>query len=40
MVRNILSFTFCYKFYLVLNKIKSKFVIDESKYTCGYCKII
>jgi hypothetical protein len=39
MVKDILSFVFCYKFYLV-NIIKAKFVIDESKYTCGYCKII
>jgi len=40
MVRYILSFVFCYKFYSVINKIKAKFVIDESKYMCGYCKII
>ncbi len=29
-----------YKFYLVINKINVKFVIGESKYVCGYCKII
>jgi hypothetical protein len=28
--RNIPSFMFCYKFYLVINKIKVKFVIGES----------
>jgi hypothetical protein len=32
MVRNIPSFVFCYKFYLVINKIKAKFVISEYKY--------
>jgi hypothetical protein len=40
MVRDIPSFVFCYNFYLVINKIKVKFVIDESKYVCGFCKII
>jgi hypothetical protein len=30
MVRDIPSFVFCYKFYLVINKIKVKFLIDES----------
>jgi hypothetical protein len=40
MVRNIPSFVFCSKFYLVINKIKAKFVICEIKYVCGYCKII
>jgi hypothetical protein len=40
MVRDIPSFVFCYKFYVVINKIKAKFVIVESKYMCGYCKII
>jgi hypothetical protein len=40
MVRNIPSFVFCYKFYLVIIKIKAKFVIIESKYVCEYCKII
>jgi hypothetical protein len=32
MVRNIFSFMFCYKFYLIIQKIKIKFVIDENKY--------
>jgi hypothetical protein len=32
MVRDIPSFVFRYKFYLVINKIKAKFVIGESKY--------
>jgi hypothetical protein len=40
MVRDIPSFVFCYNFYLVINKIKAKFVIGESKYVWGYCKII
>jgi len=40
MVRDIPSFVFCYKFYLVINKIEAKFVISESKYVCEYCKII
>ncbi len=40
MVKNIPSFMFCYKFYLVIKKIKAKFVIGESKYVCGYSKII
>ncbi len=33
-------FVFCYKFYLIILKIKAKFLISESKYVCGYCKII
>jgi hypothetical protein len=36
MVRDIPSFVFCYKYYEVINKIKVKFVIGESKYVCGY----
>jgi hypothetical protein len=40
MVGNIPSFVFCYKFYLVINKMKAKFVIGESNYMCGHCKII
>jgi hypothetical protein len=40
MIRDIYSFVFCYKFYLVINKIKAKIVINESKYVCEYCKII
>jgi len=38
--KKIPSFMFCCKFYLVINKIKAKFVIGESKYVCGYYKII
>jgi hypothetical protein len=40
MVRNIPSFVFCYKFYLIIKKTKVKFLIGENKYMCGYCKII
>jgi hypothetical protein len=40
MVRDIPSFVFCYKFYLFIRKIQAKFVIGESKYVCGYYKII
>jgi hypothetical protein len=40
MVRDIPSFVFCLKNYLVINKIKAKFLISESKYMCEYCKII
>jgi hypothetical protein len=40
MVRDILSFVFCYKFYLIIKKINIKCVIGESKYVYGYCKII
>jgi len=40
MVRDTPSFVFCSRFYLVINKIKAKFVIGESKYVCGYYKII
>jgi hypothetical protein len=32
MVIDIPSFVFWYKFYLVINKIKAKFLISESKY--------
>jgi hypothetical protein len=32
MVRDIPSFVFCFKFHLVINKIKAKFLISESKY--------
>jgi hypothetical protein len=39
MVKDIPSFVFCYKFYLVIKRMKAKFVIGESKYVCGYCKI-
>jgi hypothetical protein len=40
MVRDIPFCVFRYRFYLIINKIKAKFVIGESKYVCGYCKII
>jgi hypothetical protein len=40
MVKDISFFVLCYKFYLVINKIKAKFVINESNYVCEYCKII
>jgi len=40
MVRDIPSFMFYYKFYLLIKKFKAKFLIGESKYVCGYCKII
>jgi hypothetical protein len=40
MVRETPSFVFCYRFYLVTNKIKVKFLIGKSKYVCGYYKII
>jgi hypothetical protein len=40
MVIDIFLKMFCYKFYLVVKKGKVKFVIGESKYMCGYCKII
>jgi hypothetical protein len=31
MVREIPSFVFCYKFYLIIQKIKAKFLISENK---------
>ncbi len=40
MVKDIPSFVFCYKFYLIIQKIKTKFILGENKYVCGYCKII
>jgi hypothetical protein len=40
MVRNIPYFVFCYKFYLIIQKTKTKFLIGENKYVCTYCKII
>jgi len=39
MVRYIPSFVFCYKFYLIIQKIKAKFLVNENKYMCKYCKI-
>jgi len=45
--KDVLSFVFCYKIYLIIKIIKiiikiikAKFLIGESKYMCGYCKII
>jgi hypothetical protein len=38
--KNIPSFMFCYKFYLIIQKIKGKFLVGENKYVCGYYKII
>jgi hypothetical protein len=40
MEKDIPSFVFCYKFYLIIKNINVKFVNGESKYMCGYCKII
>jgi len=40
MVRDILSFVFCYKYYLIIQKIEAKFLIGENKYVCKCCKII
>ncbi len=34
------SFCVLLQILLVIKKIKAKFVIGESKYVCGYCKII
>jgi hypothetical protein len=39
MVRDILFFVFCDKFYLIIFQIKAIILIGESKYVCGYCKI-
>jgi hypothetical protein len=30
----------CYKFYLIIQNIKAKFLVGENKYVCGYCKIL
>jgi hypothetical protein len=38
--KKIPSFVFCYKIYLIIQKIKAKFLISENKYVCEYCKII
>ncbi len=38
MVVDIRSFVFYYKFYLIIQKIKAKFLVGENK--CEYCKII
>jgi len=40
MVKHIRSILFCYKFYLIIKKIKAKSLVGESKYMCMYCKII
>jgi hypothetical protein len=40
MVKDIPLFVFCYKFYLIIKKIKAKFLVGENKYVCGYYKII
>jgi hypothetical protein len=40
MVRNILPFVFCYKFDLIIQKIKANFLVGENKYMCKYYKII
>jgi len=32
MVKDIFSFVFCYNFYLIIQKIKAKFVVGENKY--------
>ncbi len=33
-IKNIFSFVLCHKFYLIIQKIKAKFVIVEIKYMC------
>jgi hypothetical protein len=38
--KNIPFFVFCYKFNLIIQRIKAKFLVGENKYVCGYCKII
>jgi len=41
MVKDIPSFLFCYKFYLIIKKAKAKFHVGESNYNvCGYCRIV
>jgi hypothetical protein len=40
MVKDIPFFVFCYKIYLIIKKTKAKFLGGESKYICGYSKII
>jgi hypothetical protein len=39
MVKDIPSFMFSYKFYLIIQKIKAKFLVGENKYMCRYCQI-
>jgi hypothetical protein len=31
---------FYYKIYLIIQKIKVKFLVGENKYVCGYYKVI
>ncbi len=38
--KKIPSFVFCYKFYLIIQKLKAKFLVGENKYVCKHCKII
>ncbi len=40
MAKEIPSFVFCYKFCLIIKKIKAKILINKNKYLCGYCKIM
>jgi hypothetical protein len=35
-----ISFMFCYKFYLIIQKIKAKFLVNENEFMCMHCKII
>jgi hypothetical protein len=37
MVKYIPFFVFCYKFYLIIENFKTKFLIGENKYMCEYC---
>ncbi len=39
MVRNIPFFMFYYKFYLIIQKIKAKFLVSENKYVCTIAKL-
>jgi hypothetical protein len=39
MVKDIPSFVFCYKFYLIIQKVKAKFLVSGNKYVCEYYKI-
>ncbi len=38
--RHSFFFVFCYKFYLIIQKSKAKFLVSENKYVCRDCKII
>jgi hypothetical protein len=35
-----ISFMFCYKFYLIIQRIKAKFLVSENEFMCRYYKII